>query len=78
MSDSKALVPYQRGIVASVGRQLAITEKLLPTGWFLQHGFDVFCVPRDGSIEDAVEKVRPGGTIRIAKGQYVVEQGIFH
>ncbi len=78
MTDKdKSLVPIQRDLVASLDRQLTLTEKLLTTTRSAQGLLDVFCVPKDGTIEDAVNKVRPGGTIKIAKSEYFIEQGIF-
>ena len=59
------LVLLNNRLPAKVGKQLAITEKLLAN-----RKCDIFHVPQDGTIEQAVAKIAPGGTIRIAAGEY--------
>lgn len=75
--SSRAIVPLgQRGVVASVDRQFAITEKLVGRIQFAQNLLDVFNVPQDGSFEDAIDKIRPDGLITIAAGRYILEAGV--
>src|SRR6185369_10903220 len=75
--DSRAIVPVgQRGVVASVSRQIAITEKVLGRIQSVQNLLDVFNVPADGTFEEAVQRVRPDGLITIAAGRYVLDVGI--
>lgn len=75
--DSRAIVPVgQRGVVASVSRQIAITGKLLGRILSVQNLLDVFNVPQDGSIEDAIIRIRPGGLISIAAGRYILDAGV--
>lgn len=78
MSDnSRAIVPVgQRGVVASVRRQIAITEKLLGRIQSVQNLLDVFNVPQDGSFEEAIIRIRPGGLITIAAGRYILDAGV--
>jgi hypothetical protein len=74
--DSHAIVPLgQRGVVASVSRQIAITEKLLTRIQSVQNLLDVFNVPQDGSFEDTINRIHPDDSITIADGRYVLDVG---
>jgi len=73
--ESTALVPRQTGALAIIGTQLRLKKKILDTHR-LATTFDEFHVPRDGSLYDAVERVKPGGTIRIAAGEYRIDRVI--
>ncbi len=65
--DDKAIVPVQRSIVSLVETQIQIIDKVL-----LRHKreVDVFSVPSDGTLYEAVNRVRPGGTIHISAGEF--------
>jgi hypothetical protein len=75
MSDkNRAIVAVgQRGVVASVTRQVTITEKLISRIQALQAIPDVFYVPQDGSIEEGISRVRPGGLISIGEGRFILD-----
>lgn len=66
--ESSALVVRQSGALAIIGTQLRLKKKILDAHR-LATTPDEFHVPRDGSLYDAVERIRPGGTIRIAAGE---------
>ena len=68
MNNALVTVP-QKALVASVGRQVKITDKLLA-----RIGGQAFRVPQDGSIYDAVERIRAGGTILLAAGEYLFDR----
>lgn len=75
--DNRAIVSVgQRGVVASVSRQIAITEKVLGRIQPDQNLLDVFNVPADGTFEEAVQRVRPGGLITIDAGRYILDVGV--
>lgn len=73
--EGKALVPQQTGALAIIGKQIQLTNKIL-NAHRLAIVAEEFHVPRDGSLYDAVERVRPGGTIRIAAGEYRIDRVI--
>lgn len=53
--DSRAIVPVgQRGVVASVSRQIAITEKVLGRIQTAQNLLDVLNIPQNSSFENVV------------------------
>jgi hypothetical protein len=56
--NSRAVMSLgQSGIVASIDRQLAITEKLVGSIQSAQRLLDVLKVPQDGSFEDACDAI---------------------
>ena len=59
--DNRAIVPLGlRGVVASVNRQLAITEKLVGKIQSAQDLLDVFNMPQVGRFEDAIIAIVKG------------------
>ena len=79
MSDIQhyPLVTVTNRLPARVDKQLALTEKILANrkGAVFQP-VNVFHVPRDGTIKEGVAKIAPGGTISIAKGEYVLGKSL--
>lgn len=70
-----SLVPQQHRTLTIIGKQLRFNKKI-QAAWGVAVTADEFHVPRDGSLYDAVERVRPGGTIRIAAGEYRIDRVI--
>lgn len=76
-SNDNAIVPYSGGaLVATVGRRLNIIDKLLQSRLSELIQCDAFYVPRDGSLELAVNMVQPNGLIVVTKGNYTLESAI--
>ena len=73
--ESTALAIRQTGALAIIGTQLRLKKKILDAHR-LATLVDEFHVPQDGSLFDAVERVRPGGIIQIATGEFRIDKAI--
>ena len=71
MIDKEALVPVRCEVVSIVRNQIKITKKIINS---LVEGIEVFHVPRDGTLYDAVERTRSGGKIYVAEGKYSLDR----
>lgn len=56
-----------KALLQSVGKQIKIVEKILSKSLVF---VDIFHVPEDGSLKEAVRKVKSGGKVIIAAGEY--------
>jgi len=71
--DNNVPVPKQAGALSIIDKQLQLKNRILDTHRNAT-AVDEFHVPRDGSLYEAVERLRPSGTIWVESGTYQIDK----